>query len=313
MQIVSPESIISNARAIRYAISHDLKPVDAIISSCFFPKSGPDVYNIAVSGGPDSVAMAALGVAVGLDIKIWHLDHKIRSTSAVEAIAVEEFARALGVDFQLVVQNVTHGPNLEARARMARRSSFPIGIATGHTMDDQAETLIMNLMRGSGMKGLVGMNPGPAKPILSLRRSDTKEICRVLRLTPIHDPSNDTDQFLRNRVRHSLIPELSELVSRDIVPILNRTSKLLGIEDAYLESLSVGIDPTDRVALRSLDLVIRVRVLRRAISEFTGYPPSYKALITLSNYIEGEGNFRFQLAGGLDVVCRRNEIFYKLV
>ena len=102
--------------------------------------------------------------------------------------------------------SVAPGPNLEARARAARFAVLPADVATGHTMDDQAETILVNLLRGAGADGLAGMAPGRRHPLLGLRRLETHALCAEVGLEPVCDPSNADPAFVRNRVRHELLP-----------------------------------------------------------------------------------------------------------
>ena len=104
------------------------------------------------------------------------------------------------------------GPGRPA-SRCCRR-----GVATGHTMDDQAETVLVNLLRGAGADGLAGMEPGPRHPLLGLRRRETHALCAAAGLVPVCDPSNDDPAFVRNRVRHELLPLCADVAGRDPVP-----------------------------------------------------------------------------------------------
>lgn len=256
--------------------------------------------------------MVVLAKATGLDVEIWHVDHQIRSGSAEEAAAVGQFAQTIGAGFHVVREKVEPGPNLEARARELRRSRLPAGIATGHTMDDQAETMLINLLRGAGTRGLSAMEPGPSKPILGLRRSETEAICAAAGLSPIRDPSNLSLDFVRNRIRHEVLPLMAQVVSRDLVPILYRSSLLFGQEDSELESMASSIDANDCSSLAGAPRLLRRRRLRQVIAQSVGYPPSYEALVALDALIVEGGNFRTQLAGGLDVSCRRGRISYTM-
>ena len=133
----------------------------------------------AVSGGPDSLALMVLAVAAGCDVVAYHVDHGIRAGSSAEARVVASAANRLGVRFVALSVDCAPGANLEARARAARYAALPRGVATGHTADDQAETILLNLMRGAGLDGLSGMAVGPAHPILALRRVETRAARRV--------------------------------------------------------------------------------------------------------------------------------------
>src|SRR5690606_32800997 len=109
-------------------------------------------------------------------------------------------------------------------ARTARFAVLPPAVATGHTADDQAETLLLHLLRGAGLDGLAAMAPGPRHPILGLRRYETRTVCDRLAVRVAADPTNRDPAFRRNRVRHELLDHLSDVASRDVVPILARTA-----------------------------------------------------------------------------------------
>lgn len=295
------------------AISLEVEPIDQILKRCFFPDPSNEILNLAVSGGSDSLCLASLAVAVGHKIKIWHLDHKIRDSSFEEAHFVSEFAEMIGAQFQLVEVSVKGRSNLEARARNERKSAFPQGIATGHTMDDQAETLLLNLLRGSGMRGLSAMARDPTKPILTLRKSETIAICSALRLNPVIDSSNFSPDFLRNRIRNEVIPLLAQIAHRDIVPIFDRTATLLFDEDRYLDSLALCLDVTSTLALCGADSILRRRALRLEIERRTGYPPSLAQIEELEGKVLGRLDFRIQLPRGLEIAGRRGAIDYKTI
>ncbi|MDQ3145596.1 MAG: tRNA(Ile)-lysidine synthetase, partial [Actinomycetota bacterium] len=123
-----------------------------------------------VSGGADSLALLVLSVEAGCEVTAVHVDHGLRPGSGDEAGVVAEAAARWGAAFRAESTVVEPGPNLEARAREARRSALGDGAMTGHTLDDQAETVLLNLLRGAGADGLAAMAPGPGKPLLGLRR-----------------------------------------------------------------------------------------------------------------------------------------------
>ena len=166
------------------------------------------------------------------------MPHASAPTSAVSASSVED------------------GPNLEARARTARYAALPVGVLTGHTADDQAETVLINLLRGAGTSGLAAMRLGPQHPILALRRSETVALCEALQLPTVHDPSNTDPRHLRNRVRHELLPLMAALAQRDPVPILSRQAALTRDEDDLLEHLAAALDPTDARALAAAPIAL---------------------------------------------------------
>ena len=124
----------------------------------------------------------------------------------------------------------------------------PQGVATGHTMDDQAETILLNLLRGSGADGLAGMEPGHRHPLLGLRRHETHAVCTAMELAPVHDASNQDPAFLRNRVRHELLPLCADIAGRDPVPLLARQAGVLRDEVALLNALALQAAPDPQSA-----------------------------------------------------------------
>jgi tRNA(Ile)-lysidine synthase len=151
---------------------------------------------------------------------------------------------------------------------------------TGHTADDQAETSLINLLRGAGLEGLAGMRATrpPARlvhPLLGLRRWETQGLCAGLGLAAFHDPSNDEAIFVRNRIRHEVLPLLASVSGRDPVPILVRQAGLLGDDADLLGELSAAVDPLDAAGLRAAPLPLARRAVRRwlAMTEPDGHPP----------------------------------------
>src|ERR1700689_532054 len=116
--------------------------LQALTARCTFPAAG-NTLSCAVSGGADSLALLVLAVWAGCDVTAVHVDHGLRPGSAAEAEIVRDAAASLGAGFSALQVEVGHGPNIEARARAARRKVLPPGTATGHTMDDQAETVLL--------------------------------------------------------------------------------------------------------------------------------------------------------------------------
>jgi len=250
--------------------------LDALVIRCAFPRPGA-LVDVAFSGGPDSTALIALATHAGLRVTAWHVDHRLRPESAADAERAAAIAEQLGARFQLQVADLDDGPNLEARARSARRSLLPDDAMTGHTADDQAETLLLALLRGSGATGLAAMRPGPTHPILGLRRHETLAVCEKLGLSPLTDPSNVDPRFRRNRLRHEVVPLLDDVAERDVAPLLARAADLVRDDDDLLESLAAGIVPTDVAALRDAPLPLARRALRRWLT-IDGYPPDAAAI-----------------------------------
>ena len=206
-----------------------------------------------------------------------HVDHGIRTESATDAERSAEIAAQIGVEHVVHRVEVEPGPNLEARARSARMAVLPSGSMTGHTLDDQAETLLIRLLRGSGASGLGAIEPGPTHPLLDLRRAETEELCADLSIAPVRDATNDARVLWRSRIRHDLVPLANEIADRDVVPILARTARLLRDDDRLLSELADDIDPTDARRLAAADPVLARRALRRWLSQ-SGYPPDAAAI-----------------------------------
>src|SRR3954452_9550701 len=145
-----------------------------LLSRCSFPAPGAAV-TCAVSGGGDSLALLVLATAAGCDGTAVHVDHGLSPDSAQDADVVGSAASRFGAAFRVERVVVGDGPNLEDRARRARVAVLPDDLLTGHTANDQAETVLLNLLRGAGLDGLSGMGPG-RHPIIRLRRHETRAL-----------------------------------------------------------------------------------------------------------------------------------------
>lgn len=235
--------------------------VTDLLSRCTLPTSGTNV-DCAVSGGADSVALLVLACAANLNVTAWHVDHGLRKNSHIEADLVAQLATQLGAQFESRSVTVEPGANTEARAREARYGVLPQGVMTGHTADDQAETILINLLRGSGTRGLAGMQPTAQRPLLHIRRSETQALCDALGISVFNDPSNDDERFQRNRIRHEVLPLLESLAKRDLVPVLTRQADLLRDDDNLLNELAGALDPTDALALANAPVALSRRAIR---------------------------------------------------
>lgn len=248
--------------------------VRSLLARCHFPEAGRPLV-CGVSGGADSLALLVLAVAAGCRVTAVHVDHGLRAGSAAEAEVVRAAALALGAGFRAETVQVVDGPNLEARAREARHRVLGPDAAVGHTADDQAETMVLNLVRGAGLDGLATLRPGPRHPIVRLRRSETEALCAMWHLTPVVDPSNADLAHRRNRVRHEVLPLLADLAERDVVPVLVRQASLLRDTADHLRAEAAALDPTDAAGLRRMPVVVaRVAVrdwLRASAPD--GQPP----------------------------------------
>lgn len=262
------------------------EPAD-LLPRCTFPVAGTAV-SCAVSGGADSLALLALAVHSGCSVEAIHVDHGMRDGSAAEADIVADAARRLGARFRFERVHVAPGPNLEARLRSARYAVLPPDVLTGHTADDQAETVLLNLLRGSGIAGMAAMRPD-RRPILGLRRSETEALCGALGLESVRDPTNALPEFRRNRVRHELLPLADAIAQRDVTELINRTARLAREDDDLLEQLAAALDPTDARALAAAPGPLATRAVRRWLAPLLGgYPPDRDAVNRVLAVARGE-------------------------
>jgi len=218
------------------------------------------------------LALLVLAVAAGCHVTAIHVDHGLRPGSGSESGVVSEAADRYGAAFRAETVVVEPGPNLEARARAERYAVLPPDVLTGHTADDQAETVLLNLIRGAGIDGLSGMAPG-RHPILGLRRRETSLLCASEGLEPLDDPSNFDPAYRRNRVRHEVLPLLEAVAQRDVVPVLARQAALLRDEAVVLDRLAGAVDPTDARSLAEASPALARRAVRHWLTEGVDYPP----------------------------------------
>jgi len=279
-----------------------------LLSLCDFPPAGTSV-SCAVSGGADSLALLALATAADLRVTAIHVDHQLRSGSAAEADLVRSCAEQVGAQFRSITIHVGAGPNLEARARATRYAALPDDVMTGHTADDQAETMLLNLLRGAGIDGLAAMRSvgGPSgrvrHPLLALRRRDTEAVCELIGWPVFHDPSNADESMLRNRIRLRVLPMLEETAGRDLVSLLHRQATLLGDDADLLDSLAEAIDPTDARAVAAAPAALARRAIRRWLT--TEHPPDAATVERVLTVARGDA-IACELPGG-GRVSRKNQ------
>lgn len=232
------------------------------------------------------MAMMLLAHEHGLTVIAHHVDHGLRDSSHRDIDVVLAAAQPRGIPVHLHQVSVDDGPNLEARAREARLAVLPSDALFGHTADDQAETLLINLLRGAGPRGLSAMRADRSRPLLSLRRSDTHEVCAAFGVQTVSDETNLDPRFQRNRVRHELLPLLESISMRDPVPVLVRTAAIARDDDDLLEELAAAIDPTDARALAAAPLPLARRTVRKWLSD--PYPPDLATIERVLAVARGE-------------------------
>jgi len=252
---------------------------------------------VALSGGPDSLALAAAvafeAPRAALRAGAVIVDHGLQSGSAQVAARAAEQAAELGLSPVLVERvQVSGRGGPESGARDARYAAFEravadsgsVAILLGHTLDDQAETVLLGLARGSGAASLQGMAPvrGPyLRPLLGIRRSTTVQACEDAGLTPWTDPQNADRTFTRVRVREIVLPMLERELGPGVAEALVRTAEQLREDaealDAFADELAedlaehaeAGIS-LDVPALAANPPALRQRLIRLAVSSEFG-------------------------------------------
>ncbi|MEX0665066.1 MAG: tRNA lysidine(34) synthetase TilS [Acidimicrobiia bacterium] len=258
--------------------------VDALVERLLGLRHVSAPVVVGCSGGPDSLALLVLANAAALNPVAVHVDHGSRPGSDADATAVEAHAARLGVAFRVEQVDVQRGPNYEARARAARYEALErardeldaSAILVGHTADDQAETVLLNVLRGSASAGLGAMpvqRDRIVRPLLEIRRSETEGLCGVLGLEPVRDPSNDDVSLRRNWIRHEILPALSAGAARDLVPVLARQAAILRDESDYLDTLARAAWPADGARPARPLAEMPAVLARRAVRLWLGPPP----------------------------------------
>ncbi len=258
---------------------------------------------VAVSGGPDSMSLLhclhLLSAELGISLRVAHVDHGLRGADAAEdAVYVEQEAQSLGLSCTVLRVDVRslaarERLSLETAARTARYAALlslasDLGadcLALGHTEDDQAETVLLHLLRGSGLDGLAAMRPRRgdlARPLLGQSRAEIIAFCGAMGLTPRHDATNDDHTIRRNAVRWELLPVLETFNPR-ARSALARCAETLAADADYLRAQSENALAAVQApcatpggialsveALAALPAALRNRVLRLVIERLWG-------------------------------------------
>lgn len=260
--------------------------------------AGGECVLVAVSGGADSVALlhtlAALRSELGVMLHVAHVDHRLRPDSARDAEFVTALAARLDLPADVIAVDVPRTGSLEDAARQVRHAALEarasaIGatrIALGHTADDQAETVIMRLLAGAGPRGLAAIPPVRGRfvrPLIDTRRASIVAMLRAAGHAWIDDPSNADPRFLRNRIRHEVMPALAS-VAPDVVDALTRTARLAretlqalegaaAVELARYATAGDGDVTLPLSPLRGLPRPVAAEMLRQAAARVGGGGP----------------------------------------
>jgi tRNA(Ile)-lysidine synthase len=258
---------------------------------------------VACSGGPDSVALThvlhRVRDALGVELRVASVDHGLRSESAAEVARVGEFAASLGLPFDALTVTVAAGDSLQAKAREARYAALhavakahgATKIAVGHTRDDQAETVLDRMMRGSGLRGLAGIDPcrkdGVVRPLIDVERAEIERYVAHHGLAVTRDPSNEAERFRRARIRKTLMPMLaaeSSAVIAHLADLADEARETIADLDARVPHLLGDIIPLE--SLRGLPGPILRATLRNLAFEATSEPPNRAHIEALRDLLE---------------------------
>ena len=262
-----------------------------------------DLVIASVSGGPDSVCLLYslwhLRRLFQIRLEVFHFDHRLRPESAKDGAYVARLAERLRVPFHLrsAEDAPAKGVSVEAWATLARtdaandvrRSIGAQAIAEGHTLDDQVETVLMNLIRGGGLEAVGGIWPGGRRhdrsvlvqPLLDVDRTEVEAFCRALHLRPRVDPTNRDTKLLRNAIRLQVIPAIERSTGREVKRPIARSADLLredrreldvSAADAFERVVSGPQDELrfDVESLLALHEPIASRVVRLALYRLMG-------------------------------------------
>jgi tRNA(Ile)-lysidine synthase len=290
-----------------------------------------DPLIVACSGGTDSLALAVsahgVGAAHGRRLLGATVDHQLQPGSADRASATAAQLADIGYrQVEVLTVDVVGQGGPEAAARRARYDALrqvaeragapgrPAAVLLAHTADDQAETVLLGLARGSGPRSIAGMRAWRApwgRPLLAVRRADTEQTCRRAGLTPWQDPHNADPQFTRVRLRREVLPLLDEVLGGGVRPALARTAELMAQDlDALDEIAATALDQAcrpdgslDIAALRRHPGAIVGRVLRSWAGAGGSGPLTFDHLRRMTAQVEGDaGPRQVRIPGLLDVV-----------
>ncbi|SEG27732.1 tRNA(Ile)-lysidine synthase [Thermomonospora echinospora] len=297
---------------------------------------------VACSGGADSLALAAAvafeAPRAGREAGGVTVDHGLQEGSARVADAVVRTMRDLGLDpaGSVAVTVGAHG-GPENAARHARYTALDeaagrLGavVFLGHTLDDQAETVLLGLARGSGARSLAGMPPDfrrgeirYVRPILALDRATTRRACLAMDLEPWDDPHNEDPAYTRVRLRHEALPALEKALGPGVAAALARTARLLRDDAEALDALAARAyadvldgegGGLDVAALEALPRAVRTRVLRRAAIE-AGGPAGTLAAVHVDELdrlvTAWRGQHHVDLPGGVRALRRYGKLLFR--
>ena len=271
---------------------------------------------VALSGGADSLALTAAAVVEAEAVDALIVDHGLQEGSAAVATEAAALARRLGCRSARISRVSVHGPGgMEAAARRARydalnRMRDGVPVLFGHTLDDQAETVLLGLARGSGQRSLQGMAEFAepwGRPLLGVRREATRALCADLGLRPHEDPHNSAPEFTRVRVRTEVLPLLEQVLGGGAAPALARTAAQLREDGEVLDAIAEKLLTDARVGsglsveiLATAPAAIRRRAIRTWLTEGGAKSLTHKQLRAIEGLVtDWRGQGGVAVGGGM--------------
>jgi tRNA(Ile)-lysidine synthase len=271
---------------------------------------------IGVSGGADSLALAAVTAFVAereaYDLRAVIVDHQLQQGSGEVASRAAAQLATVNVPAEIMTVEVGRQGGPEAAARAARyavlENQSADVVLLAHTLDDQAETVLLGLGRGSGPRSIAGMSELSGifrRPFLTLRRTDTEQICRFHGLGWWTDPHNSDPSYRRSRIRVELMPLLEDVLGGGVAEALARTAELIRDDLDFLDDLAARDETLDARSLLVMPAPVRSRILRNAALEAGARADelSSRHITAMNQLVTGwHGQVRVELPGGIACV-----------
>ncbi|HEV2756894.1 MAG TPA: tRNA lysidine(34) synthetase TilS [Actinomycetota bacterium] len=309
-----------------------------LIASLGEPEGEAPRWVVGVSGGPDSLCLldvlGRLAPSLGLKLEVAHVDHGLREGSDDLSAAVARIASAAGHDVHVARATGLEGPNLHARARDFRYRFFETvaaetgatRVVTGHTLDDRVETTLARLVHGAGTDGLAGIRPRDAnrlRPLLRVRRHETRAYCVERGLEFTDDPANDDDRFERAAVRARLVAAVEERWGDGAVRAMATSAERLAEDADFLKGLSdtlygqlakrrPGEVSFDLDALRQAPRALRRRLLEQAIGRARDRSGGIDAALDALDRPDSRPPLSFDVAAGATIQVTREHLVVKM-
>ena len=251
---------------------------------------------VGVSGGPDSIALVTILHKLGYNLCVAHINHGLRENAILDEEYVLEYCKKINIPCFIKKANLNENSenmSIEEAGRKIRYDFFNeilmqencTKIATAHNSNDNAETIIMNMIRGSGLSGLKGIEPkrnNIIRPLIKISRKEIIKYCEENQITPRHDESNDETIFTRNKVRLELIPYIEKNINSNVINNINRMSEIISDEEKFISNQTekayketILKETNEKLVcnlkiFNKLDIVLKRRIILKLIIKILG-------------------------------------------